>query len=384
MGLRAAVLRPSCFGLLARLLGSPPPPLARSLGGARSIHRHRITAARGIVLISLRPLPPRLPDGSRAPGARRRTLGLACLLALLCASLAGSVVALGGNAVGHPPCYAAAARDPLHPCHNHHLDTTVIPTPEEALLTPGSPCSPLPGIINLCWFSAPSATASRTIALIGDSHTWHWRAGVAVAASSLGWHGLDSTRSSCPLTQGILLLPGAKGSGCVDWNRRVVEYLDERPEISVLFTSDHPGGVRAAPGQSALSAEVAGILAEWRALPANITHIVIIRDIPYVSESTIPCVEEVLHAHRDAGLACAIPRREALHPDANVLAAERLHSPRVQVIDLTHFFCDARLCYPVIGGALVYRDSNHLTNVYATSLGPYLLRHLRILMRSWH
>jgi hypothetical protein len=41
---------------------------------------------------------------------------------------------------------------------------------------------------------------------------------------------------------------------------------------------------------------------------------------------------------------------------------------------MTRFMCDRDRCYPVIGGALVYKDQHHLTSVYATTLGPYLLR----------
>ncbi len=73
----------------------------------------------------------------------------------------------------------------------------------------------------------------------------------------------------------------------------------------------------------------------------------------------------------------------SLKDDPEVLAAHQLRSARVQVIDLTRFFCDWHLCYPVVGGALVYRDADHLTRVYAATLGPYLLHQLGQLMRSW-
>jgi hypothetical protein len=47
---------------------------------------------------------------------------------------------------------------------------------------------------------------------------------------------------------------------------------------------------------------------------------------------------------------------------------------RVRLIDLTRLFCDRARCFPVIGGAYVYRDFNHLNRVFAATLGPYLLR----------
>jgi len=44
---------------------------------------------------------------------------------------------------------------------------------------------------------------------------------------------------------------------------------------------------------------------------------------------------------------------------------------------MNDFICDARWCYPVVGGALVFKDRNHLTEVFARTLGPYLARAIR-------
>ena len=41
---------------------------------------------------------------------------------------------------------------------------------------------------------------------------------------------------------------------------------------------------------------------------------------------------------------------------------------------MTRFFCSKRRCFPVVGGALVYKDDQHITEVYGTTLGPYLRR----------
>ena len=43
-------------------------------------------------------------------------------------------------------------------------------------------------------------------------------------------------------------------------------------------------------------------------------------------------------------------------------------------IDLTNFFCDARYCYPVVGGVLAYKDQNHITPTFARTLAPYIER----------
>jgi hypothetical protein len=79
---------------------------------------------------------------------------------------------------------------------------------------------------------------------------------------------------------------------------------------------------------------------------------------------------------RRPGIACALPRGWALRRDPLATAAARSRSPRVGLVDLTHFFCGSRACYPVIGGVLVPKDEHHVTRAFATTLGPYLLRRL--------
>jgi hypothetical protein len=55
----------------------------------------------------------------------------------------------------------------------------------------------------------------------------------------------------------------------------------------------------------------------------------------------------------------------------------------VQVIDMTHYICDQARCYPVVGGAMVYKDPQHITEVFSTTLGPYLGDALARLMAHW-
>jgi hypothetical protein len=86
------------------------------------------------------------------------------------------------------------------------------------------------------------------------------------------------------------------------------------------------------------------------------------------------CIVRAVGARRAPGPACAIPRGRALDRDPEAVAAVSLRSPRVRLADLTPFMCGARACLPVVGGALVLKDENHLTATFAATLGPYLLR----------
>ena len=99
-----------------------------------------------------------------------------------------------------------------------------------------------------------------------------------------------------------------------------------------------------------------------------------LRDTPKMRSDTDRCVERAMASHGVPGGPAPSPRAAALDRDPMVAAAARLHSRRVRVVDLTRVFCDRRPCYPVIGGALVYKDSHHLTRVFAATLGPLVLR----------
>jgi hypothetical protein len=259
----------------------------------------------------------------------------------------------------------------------------VVPTPAQALLITSTPCAPTEAPI-ACTFGPPASEARPTVALVGDSHAAHWRAALLRAAKALDWSAVSLDHPSCPLSRAVPVAPARKQAECANWNRSVTQWLADHPEISTIVTSNHPGTVETARGQSQRGARVAGIKSAVMALPPTVKHIIVIRDVPSTRASTLPCVEGAIRRHADAGRACAFPRRSAVRRDYYVVVARKLNSPRMEVVDLTHFFCGSRECYPVVGGALVYRDYfDHLTRAYATTLAPYLLEKVKGLMSSW-
>jgi hypothetical protein len=286
-----------------------------------------------------------------------------------------------------PACFGAASRDPDRPCHNPSLRLEVTPSPARALTLPNSPCLRVPDqdAPPVCTFGAAPAGARRTIALVGDSHAGHWRAALAVVARERGWYGLSITHSSCPLQTALRDLPEPKRTLCARWKPQVFAWFARHPEVSAVFVAGLTGGSGVVPtrGRSAFATSEAGYAAAWRALPATVKHIVVIRDTPKGYGYTNRCVARAMKAAKPAGAACTVPRRRALDPDPAIVAARRLASPRVQTVDLTTFFCGARSCDPVIGGALVRRDNTHLTGVFSATLAPYLERSLDRLTAGW-
>jgi hypothetical protein len=109
-------------------------------------------------------------------------------------------------------------------------------------------------------------------------------------------------------------------------------------------------------------------------LPKSVRNIFVIRDTPVTSVAATACVRRTFAHKQPSAKLCARARRKALHPDPAVAAARRTHSLRVHVLDMTPFFCDSGHCYPVVGGALVHKDTNHITAIFARTLGRFMLR----------
>ncbi|HEU4975367.1 MAG TPA: SGNH hydrolase domain-containing protein [Baekduia sp.] len=319
---------------------------------------------------------------------RRR--GVVAVLAALAVLLAAGAPAARAqdpySSADDPPCFGAAARDVLEPCVNRSLRTKVFPRPADAAIMPNSPCTPFAQtrVLLPCAFGVDPEAATATIGLVGDSHAAHWRAGVEVVAQAEGWHGISLTHASCAFSKAKVSFARPKRRACTRWNRATLRFLRRHREIDTLFVSDHiTGSVIPKHGMSKFQTQVAGFIAAWRALPETIRHIVVIRDTPRTTHNSMSCVARAVRRHVPPGPACAVPRSFAALVDPATVAAHRWGSRRVDVVDMTPFFCSSRMCLPVIGGVLVHKDTTHLTQVFARTLGPYLQRAVEAAMRDW-
>ena len=289
--------------------------------------------------------------------------------------------------VSHAPqCFGAAARDSGDPCENPALQGKVVPTPVAAKDEENAPCPNFrkESGVSVCEFGAPPRGAQKTVALLGDSHASHWRAALDIVARRRGWQGLSVTRTSCVFSAATKITPEPTRSQCLRWVDAVPRFFERHPEIDTVFIVGLTGGVVHVPkGRTMFEAKMNGVRRAWKTLPDTVKHIVVIRDTPRITSSTVECIDDALEAGKRPGIACAVPREGAIEEDPSVTAARKEHSPRVQAIDLTSVLCSQRLCYPVIGGALVYKDLHHFTLVFAQTLAQPLERKLKGLTRQW-
>jgi len=279
-------------------------------------------------------------------------------------------------------CFGAADLDSTHHCEPDSEAGLITPDPSAASSDgaflwkpwskPGDCLSPLPAL-PLVNCHTESTKATKTVALVGNSHAAQWGPAVAEIATTRQWRIDTYFAHWCPSVLMSHADPAA--SGCVGWVARVADtLLTTKPDLVVISNTTLASVERMAGlGKLSYEANVTAFARLLSKLTQAGLHVLVIRDTPSSAnadaETTVPaCVA----AHRSTPAVCAGSRRTWLAKDPAVAAAERVQSRLVTVADMTTYFCSASRCSGVIGGVLVYSDSSHLTATYARTVAPYL------------
>ncbi|WES64245.1 acyltransferase family protein [Microbacter sp. GSS18] len=195
--------------------------------------------------------------------------------------------------------------------------------------------------------------ATLDVLLLGGSHTEHWIPAWEVVAEDESWHLSAVVKHAC---RWGLAESGDDARPCRAWSANVTEALrTDPPDVVVViltWTTVHNGEV-APPAD-----QVEG----WRWLVEMGVSVVGIRDTPRFLQ---PVPECVLAA--DVIADCARPANE-IFGDLDALLADADVPEDIAVLDLSDALCTTMQCVPVIGDVLAYRDRNHFTNTFASTL----------------
>ncbi|MGD9956206.1 MAG: acyltransferase family protein, partial [Candidatus Nanopelagicales bacterium] len=207
-------------------------------------------------------------------------------------------------------------------------------------------------------------TAGGTkVALVGDSHAFHWLPAFAAVARQ---HNLELhlfARSGCPLSETPRDAPQEQVDGCLSWSHGVHDAL-LGGGFSTVVVSSFAGLQFQDPSPAD------GFRAAWAPLVDAGIEVVVVRDTPSLGQGRWACAQ----THPDDVNTCSRPQADALaNDDGRLVAAKALG---LRVLDLTRYFCAEGVCPVAIGGVRVYRDANHMTGTYSLLLAPYLSREL--------
>ena len=202
----------------------------------------------------------------------------------------------------------------------------------------------------------------RVVVLVGDSHTIQWAPAMTEIGRDEQWRVLLLARRGCRLAAPAE--PLTKSSNCWEWRANALKLLEQmRPDAVMVIgsrTSPEASGDEVNPDEARA----------WRQLAEVGVRVVTVRDNPRFGFDVPACVEE------SYGVACARPRADIFSPVNPVEEVPGVPDSAAH-LDLTPFICGAQLCSGVVGNVLIYRDDDHLTATYVTTLERPLHNQLR-------
>jgi hypothetical protein len=229
--------------------------------------------------------------------------------------------------------------------------------------------------------SSPCAYGVRrgreTLILFGDSHAMQYFAPLQKLAKVNHWRLYVLNKRECP----PFLVPirgksGGKYRTCTKWQRNELRRIGKGGRhTTVVMSGDtaytayaHGRALRGAANARALEA---GYIKMLQTIRRDGLRAVVIRDMPPAPRYMPGCVME----HRNHLRSCAFHLRRRGAREFDVRAARAV--PGVQLIDLVPEVCPHNLCRAVIGNALTYRDTQHLSATFARTLSPWIAAGLR-------
>nr|WP_255527985.1 SGNH hydrolase domain-containing protein [Pseudoxanthomonas sp. PXM02] len=214
-----------------------------------------------------------------------------------------------------------------------------------------------------CIYGKPDG--KTTVAVVGDSKIVQWMPALELLAHQHDWKIVLHGKSSCGFHSRPLTLNGKPYTQCTEWNRAVLDRLLTQDKPDVLITS-HGRGSRQINEK-----EVAALLDWWTPLAAKGTKIIAIANNPHPRGNVYECVAE----NAERLTVCAFPRNTGSGTASLEAATKAL--PGSSFINMNDAICPDKLCAPIIGNVLIYRQGSHVTRTYIESMAPRLERELR-------
>ena len=215
--------------------------------------------------------------------------------------------------------------------------------------------------IRSCTFGPENAKFE--MALVGGSHSAQWVPAFRILLKKIpDWKLTVYTKSICPFSTDPLTDVKEYRDSCREWNARLLNRLLESPPDAVITLA-----TRTTYPQNPEREHVPqGYRDQWLPLLQAGIHVVALRDTPRFGLDVPLCVD----INGRNSTYCQFERAALL--DASNPALTLKEASQLNLIDLSNSFCTEKICPPVIGNLLVYRDKGHVSATYMKSLAGNL------------
>jgi hypothetical protein len=217
-----------------------------------------------------------------------------------------------------------------------------------------------------CRFGA--TTSSKTVVLFGDSHAAQWFPAFESIARAHDWKLVPMTKSSCSAADIRIWNPALRRNywECDAWRTAAISAIQSlRPSLIVVSSSSEYSSIQVGHGPA--TDWTAGWGHTISSLRRTKSQLVVIADTPTL-KSPVPVCLSQNPTEIDR---CQSPVSSTLSRSQRPVIQGLAHENGIRLIDPVPWLCQ-RACPPVLGNALAYRDSSHLTTVLSAALAPMI------------
>ncbi len=215
-------------------------------------------------------------------------------------------------------------------------------------------------------------TASTKIALIGDSHSAQFMAPMLSLAKKNNWQVISYSKGGCPLSYAERTHDAVLKAACKKWVKAAVQQLTTQG-FALVVTSQVSGTEWASGKMKQTTYAQDGLVKVWKEINASGVPVLVMKDNPRPIKGSLLCIKKYKFDNFDA---CRNSKKAAMLFDPQPEAVKKLNSPLTRLVDFTNVYCNELKCDAVLGGVIVNRDENHLTNTFSKTLAPYIEKYI--------
>jgi hypothetical protein len=227
----------------------------------------------------------------------------------------------------------------------------------------------------ICEFG--TANATRSIALLGDSHAMQWVGPMRTATSRQGWGLIISMRLGCGASELNPYRLSEEANRCAGWRSQAIGKITSMHPTAVVISSYNGWTFRGDGVTSSNTITSDEVRMGTRQTLAKFARagipVVVLRDTPLPPFDIPNCLARHVGGRLAAQKQCDFDATVALN--ATAFAAEHSAAdglPNIYFLDMNDLICPGIRCEATREPWIVYRDKDHLTGSFAQSLAPML------------
>jgi hypothetical protein len=216
-----------------------------------------------------------------------------------------------------------------------------------------------------------SGAGEKTVVVAGDSHAAALYTTFKTWAQANNWTFVSVTKRGCPFVDVMSADPlrAARGEvvpypSCYAWRRDAMRKVKAlKADLVVL------------PLMTNRTLVKPGIEAQWRTAIshavtelATVSSVVAFGDDPRVGIDIPSCLKRHPHAVQR----CTTNYNKAVSPTRLAMERAATEAGGGSFFDISPWFCTPKGCPASVGGVVVRRDDNHITNTFARFLAKYI------------